>query len=156
MSKYRLTVRAIIVKNDHILLNEFNHGEYYNLPGGGLEIGESLRECVAREVLEESGYYVTTHEMLYVYEYNPKRDGYSYGQRGALSHVFRCEIDESKPPIERSVIDSDKVNKSVSTGCKWLPVSELSNIHLNPKINETLINDIRSMSTETKFLENIH
>ncbi len=37
MSDYRLSVRAVIIHKDKILLNEFNEGEYYNLPGGGLE-----------------------------------------------------------------------------------------------------------------------
>ncbi|MEU2120242.1 NUDIX hydrolase [Nocardia niwae] len=31
------------------------HGGMYELPGGGVESGESFAECVARELLEETG-----------------------------------------------------------------------------------------------------
>ncbi len=156
MSDYRLSVRAIIINNDKIMLNEFNNGEYYNLPGGGLEIGETLRDCVEREVYEESGYRVKVCEMLYIYEYNPERDRYRYGSRGALSHVFKCEINLDYDVDERTVIDSDPNGTSRSTGCKWIPVSELNNINLVPRINNTIINDLNCNNMATKFLEDIH
>ncbi|MGA3092396.1 MAG: NUDIX hydrolase [Terriglobales bacterium] len=40
----------------------------WSLPGGVLECGETLREAVAREALEETGLAVETGEMLGVYE----------------------------------------------------------------------------------------
>lgn len=156
MSDYRLSVRAIIVNDDKIMLNEFNNGEYYNLPGGGLEIGETLRDCVIREVYEESGYRVKVCEMLYIYEYNSERDKFRYGSRGALSHVFKCEIDLECDVDERTVIDSDPKGTSISTGCKWIPVTELNNINLVPQINDTIIKDLNNSDTATKFLEDIH
>ncbi|MTI68105.1 MAG: NUDIX domain-containing protein [Firmicutes bacterium] len=116
MSNYRLTARAIIIKNDKVLLNEFDNGEYYNLPGGGVEVDETLRATVEREVLEESGLSVFVKEMLYVYEYNPIRDEYRYGSCGSLTHVFRCEINKYKDVEPPTVIDSNPMNSSVSTG----------------------------------------
>ncbi len=156
MSDYRLSVRAIIINDEHILLNEFNDGEYYNLPGGGLELGETLRDCVKREVYEESGYTVEVGNLLYIYEYNPVRDQFVYGKRGALSHVFKCEINKNYDIAMRSVIDSAPDGSSVSTGCKWVPISELSTIKLNPKIGEIVFHDINCGKFETKFLEDIH
>lgn len=156
MSHYRLSIRAIVIKDDKILLNEFNNGEYYNLPGGGLEVGETIRDCVKREVYEESGYTVTTGKLLYIYEYNPARDKFLFGERGAFSHVFRCEIDTNYDVVERSVIDSAPDGSSVSTGCKWIPIKDLTTIKLIPKIGNTILDDIRSGKFETKFLEDIH
>jgi 8-oxo-dGTP diphosphatase len=156
MSNYRLSARALIIKDDKILLHEFDRGDYYNLPGGGLELDESLRDAVKREVLEESGISVNVKELLYIYEYNPIRDDYRYGLRGALSHVFRCEVD---PEIEISlptVIDTDPTGKSVSTGCKWMSIEDLKKIHLEPKINDIIIDDYNKRSFSTKFLEEIH
>ncbi|MTI71356.1 MAG: NUDIX domain-containing protein [Firmicutes bacterium] len=156
MSNYRLTAKAIIIKDDKVLLNELDNGEYYNLPGGGVEVDETLRDTVAREVYEESGLSVFVKEMLYVYEYNPIRDDYRYGSRGSLTHVFRCEINEYKdiePPI---VIDSNPMNSSVSTGCKWVTFEELQDINLVPKINDIIVEDIRRKDFTTRFLENIH
>lgn len=156
MSNYRLSARAIVIKDDNVLLNEFNNGEYYNLPGGGVEVNETLRTAVAREVLEESGLCVYVKEMLYIYEYNPIRDGFRYGPRGGLSHVFRCEVDESKDIKAPTVIDTDPRGLSVSTGCKWVKIEELKDINLIPKINDIIINDVTKKNFATKFLEDIH
>lgn len=156
MSNYRITVRAIVIHDSKILLNEFDNGTYYNLPGGGLEVGETLKACVEREVLEESGYKIDVGEMMYIYEYNPERDQFKFGSRGALSHVFRCHIDMAYDRQERTVIDSDPKNGSISTGCKWIPVNELRNINLIPQINEKLMDDLSKAIYRTQFLENIH
>lgn len=156
MSNYRLSARAIVIKDEKVLLNEFNGGEYYNLPGGGVEVDEALKDTVVREVLEESGLSVLVKEMLYIYEYNPLRDEYRYGSRGALSHVFRCEVDESKEEVSPTEIDSSPDKSSVSTGCKWVTIEELKDINLVPPINDIIIEDIQKKDFATKFLENIH
>ncbi|MBQ6285065.1 MAG: NUDIX domain-containing protein [Bacilli bacterium] len=57
----RISSRAIIIKDNKLLvffrrkvIDGVTH-EYYSLPGGGLEKGESLYENVKREVNEEMG-----------------------------------------------------------------------------------------------------
>jgi 8-oxo-dGTP diphosphatase len=51
-------VGAVIVRDDRVLLvrraNEPLKGEW-SLPGGAVEVGETLQAAVAREVLEETG-----------------------------------------------------------------------------------------------------
>ena len=57
-SKPVVGVGAVIVCDGEVLLVRRAHppleGEW-SIPGGGLELGEKLREGVAREVLEETG-----------------------------------------------------------------------------------------------------
>ena len=55
--RIRVAANALIVNEGHALLVEFSGGtedEHYNLPGGGVELGESLEEAVRREVMEET------------------------------------------------------------------------------------------------------
>ena len=55
----RSAAKAIIIKDDKILLNRCRHRDgsvYYDLPGGGQHQYESLEEAVCREVKEEAGY----------------------------------------------------------------------------------------------------
>ena len=54
----RIGCRAIIIKDNKILLSHEKNTGVYLTPGGGLESGESLEECVMREVCEETGYTV--------------------------------------------------------------------------------------------------
>jgi 8-oxo-dGTP pyrophosphatase MutT (NUDIX family) len=54
-TKERIAIRAIIMTNNRILLVQSNRGDY-KFPGGGLEENESHKECLKREVREETGY----------------------------------------------------------------------------------------------------
>jgi 8-oxo-dGTP diphosphatase len=64
-------VGAIIIEEDRVLLVKRGHpplaGEW-SIPGGVLEVGETLREAAVREALEETGLTVETLELLGVYE----------------------------------------------------------------------------------------
>jgi ADP-ribose pyrophosphatase YjhB (NUDIX family) len=50
-----LGVRAMLLKDDRVLLVRHSYVPGWYLPGGGVEPGESLAEAVAREVAEEAG-----------------------------------------------------------------------------------------------------
>lgn len=153
----RLSARAIIVKDGKILLNSFNNGLYYNLPGGGLEPGETLRAAVEREVLEESGYTVASKDMVYIYEYNPKRDDFRFGDRGSMSHVFLCEIKEEVACLGPLVPDIHPEDENIiNTGVEWIPVQDLDAITLVPGIGQMLKEHIEGEDLRLRFLEDIH
>jgi 8-oxo-dGTP pyrophosphatase MutT (NUDIX family) len=52
---YRVATRAIILDDQQRLLVMRNTDGEVELPGGGLEYGESYSECIQREVREELG-----------------------------------------------------------------------------------------------------
>ncbi len=64
-------VGAIIIDNDRVVLIRRGHapalGEW-SIPGGLLEIGETLREAAVREALEETGLQVNPADLLGVYD----------------------------------------------------------------------------------------
>jgi len=64
-------VGAIIVDRDRVVLVKRGHaplqGEW-SIPGGVLEVGETLRQAAVREVLEETGLRVEVDELLGVYD----------------------------------------------------------------------------------------
>ena len=52
----RPSARGIIVRDGKVLLIRSEKYDYYKFPGGGINPGETEREALAREILEESGY----------------------------------------------------------------------------------------------------
>ena len=50
--------RGIVIRDGKILLSYEKNTDVYMSPGGGLEEGETLEECCAREFREETGYQV--------------------------------------------------------------------------------------------------
>lgn len=51
----RPSVRGIIIKDGKVAMMHSLKYDYYKLPGGGIEEGESFEETLVREVQEESG-----------------------------------------------------------------------------------------------------
>jgi 8-oxo-dGTP pyrophosphatase MutT (NUDIX family) len=54
----RNAVRAIIIKENNILMVFLEKTKEYKFPGGGVEKNETIEEALKREVLEEVGYNV--------------------------------------------------------------------------------------------------
>ncbi|MBN1935189.1 MAG: NUDIX hydrolase [Anaerolineae bacterium] len=66
----RIKVRAtaVLIENEHILLVEqrVSDRRKWSLPGGTLEAGETLEQCLLREMREETGLTVSLERLLYV------------------------------------------------------------------------------------------
>src|SRR5580704_19262779 len=64
-------VGAIIIEDDRVLLVKRGHpplaGEW-SIPGGVLEVGETLRQAAVREALEETGLTVEPADLLGVFD----------------------------------------------------------------------------------------
>ena len=66
----RLSVSAVVRRgadSREILLMQRSDNEHWGLPGGYVELGESVVEATQREVYEETGYAVTVGRLVGVY-----------------------------------------------------------------------------------------
>jgi mutator protein MutT len=64
-------VGAIIIEQDRVVLVKRAHAPLagaWSIPGGVLEVGETLRQAAVREALEETGLVVEVGELLGVYD----------------------------------------------------------------------------------------
>ncbi len=85
---------AIVVNDDgHILLQRRSDNARWALPGGTMDIGETIRDCVVREVREESGLEVVPISIVGIYSDPNHVFAYDDGEvRQEFSICFACKI----------------------------------------------------------------
>ncbi|MBV9019169.1 MAG: NUDIX domain-containing protein [Ktedonobacteraceae bacterium] len=80
---FRIGVYALIFENGLVLLAHRRDIDWWNLPGGGMEVGEAVDEALRREVREETGLEVQVEQLVGVY---------SKPQKQEVVLTFRCRV----------------------------------------------------------------
>lgn len=82
----RFTASSIVSNaNGQLLLIERHDIHTFDVPGGGLELGELPAEAAVRETLEETGLHVRPSQLLGLYHWPNEPNAY-------LSFYFRCDL----------------------------------------------------------------
>lgn len=114
-------VGAIIIEQDRVLLVKRGHaplaGEW-SIPGGVLEVGETLRQAAVREAMEETGLTVEVGELLGVYD-RVLRDADERTRYHYVLIDFLCRRVEGEP---RAAGDADDA--------RWFTQDELAGLSL--------------------------
>ena len=86
----KVDVRGAIIKDGLILMvREISDG-FWTLPGGWADVNQSPRECVEREIFEESGFKARAFKLAAVYDYQKSnRPGHI---DSIYKLLFLCEI----------------------------------------------------------------
>lgn len=129
MESIRISANAAIIKDNKILVIEFedDQGLHYNLPGGGVELGESLEMALKRECLEEAMISVEVSGLLLVWQYIPALENYKFGPRQRLGHIYECHLQEGSVPQMPPQGDRHQI------GVKWIDVAQLSSSYTQEK-----------------------
>jgi 8-oxo-dGTP diphosphatase len=73
--QFRIGVYALVFDEEqHVLLAHRRDIDWWNLPGGGMEHGETVEEAVRREVREETGLEVEVKYLVGVYSKPQKQE----------------------------------------------------------------------------------
>ncbi|PEX82612.1 NUDIX domain-containing protein [Bacillus cereus] len=87
------SVAAVIKNKQGDTLFQYPGGEYWSLPAGAIELGETPEEAIVREVWEETGLKVQVKQEKGVFGGKEFRHTYSNGdQVEYIVVVFECEV----------------------------------------------------------------
>jgi len=146
---FRIGVYGVIVRDEHILLVEveFPNGNRFHLPGGGVEVGESLHQTLHREMVEEICAKVTIGRLLVTWEYHHSEVNPRYGKKNLLELVFECELLPDNEPRHPENPDPRHI------GLTWVPLKEFANTPLLPNINDNILKMFNNSSQDVYRLE---
>lgn len=122
-------VGAVIVRDGRVVLvrrgNEPRQGEW-SIPGGVLEIGETLRQCATREAREETGLEVEAGAVLDVFDsINPDPAGRTRYHFVIVDFLCRVISGELRPGGD--VLDA-----------RWVTVGDLESFQLSEKAKSVI------------------
>lgn len=114
---------GIVIENekDEILLihsyRYVTNSMEWEIPAGGIEDGETPEEASKREVIEETGYTVTTPKLIYTF--NP-----SNGMSDAVVNIVRS----------KAISNIDDFDKNEVKELKWVKISTIKEMIANNEI----------------------
>lgn len=106
----RLVVAGLVIKNGKYLLVKEKLGdgkEYWIVPGGGVEFGESLEQAIIREMKEETNLDVYNVEFL-----NFKEAIFPSHNYHTVIFFFKLKVKKVDMKLEDQVLDAQFFTKS--------------------------------------------
>jgi 8-oxo-dGTP diphosphatase len=128
--QWRPTAYGIVVKDGKILLSK-QFGDKYDLPGGGLDIGETPEIGVIREIKEETGIDAKNPRLIelvnsYFYSSHAKKESYQ-----CLIMYYACEYVGG----ELSTSGFDEYEKQYAEMAEWLPLDQLDELGIASSVD---------------------
>lgn len=122
---FRVSVSALIFEGEQVLLAHRRAIDWWNLPGGAIDPGETVTEGLCREVREETGLEIIVGQLVGVYSKPLKQE---------IVLAFRCQVTGGT----LGIIDDDDIDES-----RYFPLSNLPDKTLpkhQQRINDALLN----------------
>lgn len=137
--KVRVRSCGIVCKDNHVLMVHLNaptqETPFWTVPGGGVQFGESAKDAVEREILEETGIVANTEYLVEVAEF--VRPPFH-----AIELFWKMNFQSGEVKIGS---DPELGNRQIILGAEWIEISRLGELAIMPEFLLELI-----VSLETK------
>jgi mutator protein MutT len=119
---------GILIEDGKILIvkQEVSRERHWSLPGGKLEYGETIEQCLVREVKEETGIDIKVKEMLYV------TDRF----RHMNNHIVHISFLVERLGKKLKVMDWKHQDEKMVREVKMVPLEELTRYGFSKKFYE--------------------
>jgi ADP-ribose pyrophosphatase YjhB (NUDIX family) len=132
-----VSAKAAVIRDGAILLVRYDDPHvHYNLPGGRLLNGESLRAAVTRKLRMECAANGSAGQLLFVYEHIPDERDPEPGDYQKVQFTFLAELDSDSEP-------SNPPAATDQSGVEWVPLDKLPDVVLYPLVTEKLLEALR-------------
>jgi len=150
----RNSAKAIVFVDDTILLvrNRDRRGDFFLLPGGGQEFGETLHDALVRETAEETGLLVEPSRLVLIREYIGSNHEFAEEDGGVhqVELMFLATLRGEAEGVER-------VGDDMQTGAEWLPLARLKEARIYPSALADILPGLHDGSiTEALYLGDVN
>lgn len=128
-----VAVAAVVVKDDAVLLVQRGRAPnlgIWAIPGGSLELGESLQQGAEREVLEETGVRVRAGRVIYAFD-SVERD-----EAGVIRYHY-VVVD-----LLAEYLSGEPIANDDAADARWVTAAELGDMEVSAKTLELLRNTL--------------
>lgn len=136
MINIHVTSRAVIIDEGYILLCKTSDLEnnFYYLPGGHVENGESAEKTIIREIIEEAGANCIIKRLLGILEHSFKPGENSICHNHEYNFIFEITAEDLK-------IKNPNLQLEDKFKLEWINLEKIMEIDLKPKSLKNLISD---------------
>ena len=132
-------VGGILIQDEHVLCQAASDENFFFLPGGRAELGESASASLLREMQEELGVLMKIERLLYVVENfftDPNNIWHELGLYFLMTAPVDSYLNQSLETIERV----DEVGNHLRFD--WLPIAQLEAFALYPPFFQKALQEI--------------
>ena len=129
---FKFRVSGIVINDNKVLLVDMDDSGFLVLPGGYVELGETTKQAICREMEEELGYkleiikYLGIVENFFVNKFNQKM------HEIGVYYLLKPMNDEKAIYNNYVLIENDK-GHNIKLSFKWIAINELENYDIRPK-----------------------
>lgn len=119
-TRYRESVRGVILKDKSLLMIFSPKGGDYLFPGGGVDKGESYERALVREISEECGAKVLSinGDLGKIIEFDTPKEK-EYDVYKLASYYYVCEVD---PKLDKQSLDQYEIDLGFTP--RWVDIDE--------------------------------
>lgn len=138
---FNIRAYGLIISDKGILLchESFNDLNYTKFPGGGLEFGEGLTDCIAREIREELGVEIKSSTHFYTTDFFQRSIFNSSQQLISVYYLVELDQDADFPEHKQEI----KLSKPYSIKFQWHNLNELMEKHLTFPIDKLVLKKLQ-------------
>lgn len=126
----RTRATGLLLHEDKLLMiHRFRDGEeYYVLPGGGVEKGETPQQAILREIKEETSLEAKLKNESVIFT-----DNYTINGEKSEHQLFECEYISGEPKLSENSIEISKTTENNTYEPLWMETEKISKLNIKPE-----------------------
>jgi len=147
-SRFNFRVAGIVMDADRVLLHQTKQDDFWNLPGGRVEMNESTGDAIRREMMEELGVSIRVERLAFVCE-----DFYEYDGKEMHEMGFYYVISLPGGHSFYNEREFKGVEQDGKLTFRWFPIQETEQMEIYPVFLRKELVNLRDSSSIRHFIQ---